>query len=478
MLTTQHNDYRNASRMWERCRHVIAGQDALTAVDLSSWRTGGTYIPRPEGMNEYEYKQYLRLAAFFNATGRTVDAMAGLSMAKPASIDYPNKEQLLDVTLSGMKLREFVQQVVHEEVEVTRVGVLVDHPTVVTDNLRRVDAERMNIRPFLKMYVAEDITYWNEAMVNGRKQLTKVVLREDIDVLKDEWNVVKQRQFRVLDLEEGVYRVRIMHEVEGGHNVQSEYYPKKNGQPLTSIPFFFTSSPKVRKPILLDLVDTNLAHYRNSALYERALTYITPVPVVTGVGSSHDAPTFKVGGTDAWLISSTEAKAYYLEFTGQGLKPLETAIKEKEYRLSVLGAKMLADDKKSSEALGTVEIRTAGERSIIANLAEDVSDLMTKALKLMAEWSGYDSSNVHYRLNVDYGLSRLDYHTIKELVASWQSGAITYQTLFDNLLRGDVISPDAEFENYKDQLEDESFNVSSTAYNQTQEQEPVDDATR
>jgi hypothetical protein len=478
MLTTQHQQYTRYFPLWERCRHVIAGTDVLRRVDYDSWRVGGTYIPRPEGMSEYEYKQYIRLSAFFNATGRTVDAMVGLSMAKPANIEYPNKDHLEDVTLTGMRLREFVQQVIHEEVEVTRLGVLVDHPTVDTSKMRRVDAERMNVRPFLKLYKAEDITYWNEAVVNGKKQLTKVVLREDIDVLEDEFNIIKQRQYRILDLEQGVYRVRIMHEVDDGHAVKSEHYPKMNGQPLTHIPFYMTSKPEVRKPILLDLVDTNLAHYRNSALYERALTYVTPVPVVTGIGSSPDMPSFKVGGTDAWLISSTEAKAYYLEFTGQGLKPLETAIKEKEFRMSVQGARMLADEKKASEAQSTVEIRTAGERSIIANLAEDVSDVITKALKLMAQWSGYDSTNVHYRLNVDYGLSRLDYHTIKELVASWQSGAITYQTLFDNLLRGDVISPDADYETYKEQLEDDSFNVSTLAYNQNQEQDPVDDTTR
>lgn len=472
MIGIQSQEYSRALPKWKRCRDVIEGRDQLVAVDLGTWSDGGTYIPRPSGMDEYEYKQYCNLASFFNATGRTVDAMVGLSMAKPANIEYPNKEHLKDITLSGMKLREFVQQVIHEEVEVTRVGVLVDYPTIDTSKMTRIEVERANIRPFLVMYKAENITYWNEAVVHGKKQLTKVVLREDVNKLKDEFTVLKEKQYRVLDLETGYYRVRIMKEMDDQRTTVSEFYPKMNGEPLDYIPFFLTSKPEVRKPILLDLVDTNLAHYRNSALYERALTYVTPVPVITGVQPSPDSPTFKVGGTDAWLISNTEARVQYLEFTGQGLKPLESALKEKEFRMSVQGARMLADEKKASEAQSTVEIRTAGERSIISNIAEDVSDIMTKALEVMAQWSGYDSSEVHYRLNVDYGLSRLDYHTIKELVASWQSGAITYHTLFDNLLRGDVISPDADYESYKEQLEDESFNVASLAYNQ---QEPIDE---
>lgn len=472
MIAIQNQEYSKALPKWRRCRDVVAGRDRLIEVDLATWRDGGTYIPRPQDMTEYEYTQYCQLAAFFNATGRTVDAMTGLSLAKPANIEYPNKAHLDDVTLSGMKLREFVQHVIREEVEVTRVGVLVDYPQVDTSDMTRLEVERANIRPFLVKYKAENITYWNEAVVNGRKQLTRVVLVEDVAVHHDEFNVTNEKQYRVLDLVNGVYRVRIMKEVDDGRQTIEEFYPKMDGKPLDFIPFFITSSPAVRKPILLDLVDTNLAHYRNSAIYERALTYVTPVPVVTGISPSPDQPTLRVGGTDAWMISNSDAKVSYLEFTGQGLKPLEVALKEKEFRMSVQGARMLADEKKASEAQSTVEIRTAGERSIIANLAEDVSDVMTKALRVMAMWSGYDSSNVHYRLNVDYGLSRLDYHTIKELVASWQSGAITYQTLFDNLLRGDVISPDAEYETYKQQLEDDNFNVSTLAYNDSRVSEP------
>jgi len=171
-------------------------------------------------------------------------------------------------------------------IHVNRVGVLLDWPSVDGD-ITMADAEKMNMRPYLVSYKAESIINWDTAIINGRSVLSMVVLREHVKKQGDDMFEHKQSvQYRVLMLDEnGNYVIKIYSDNAGKFSVVSETTPTVNGAPMKYIPFWIISekgfvSPAPSEPILLDLADLNLAHYRNSADHEENVHWVAAKSIV------------------------------------------------------------------------------------------------------------------------------------------------------------------------------------------------------
>lgn len=451
---------------WKRCRDVIAGRDALIQNYVSNTRYSGSlynpsfdtnnYLPRLTGQTDVEYITYQERAAFFNASARTLDAFTGMIFSKDPVYKLPTaiEPYANDITLGGDNLREFSEQIVEQQIAVGRVGIMVDYPANAPTNITIAAAEALNIRPFLRYYTAESIINWRTSYTNGAQVLTMVVLKETIEVAEDEFTSNEVVQYRVLDLTEQGYRVRVM---DDSNALISEMYPIQNGSTLSYIPFVIlganSATATVQKPPLLDLVDTNLAHYRNSADYEHGLHFTgLPTPYVAGVQLPEGA-TLSVGSMSAWIFPDPSANAGYLEFKGDGLQTLREALKDKEQRMAILGARMLAEDKRSSEAFGTVELKSAGERSILASISRSASDAIERCLNWMCEWVGAPQEAV-FNLNTDFGAARMQPQMVTALLSAYQGEAMPLSVLFDNLQRGELIPPTMEFEEYEAQLDD------------------------
>jgi hypothetical protein len=465
-VTNLHKEYDKHKWQWKRCRDVIAGKDAMLQNGLSRERFVGslynpnfnvdTYLPRLVNQTDLEYMTYADRAAFFNATGRTLDALTGLIFAKspqwtlPAAIDrYAD-----DISLTDTNLREFAEQVVEQQLAVGRVGLMVDYPADAPTNISVAAAEALNLRPFLRWYAAENITNWRTTYIRGIEVLTMVVLKELREIREDEFTSSEVDQYRVLDLTPEGYRVRVMTE-DGA--LLSEIYPLQRGQRMNYIPFIIlgcnSATTEVQKPPLLDMVETNIAHYRNSADYEHGLHFTgLPTPYVAGV-QLDEGNTLSVGSMTAWVFPDPSAKAEYLEFKGDGLETLRNAMKDKEQRMAVLGARMLMSDTRGSEAVGTMELRTAAERSFLASIARAASDSISKALNIMAEWVGAPEE-CRFDLNTDYGASRMQPQMLQQMISAYQTDAIPLSVLFENLQRGEIISQAMTFEEYEAQLDD------------------------
>lgn len=475
-VSSTHKAYDENRYKWQRCRDVIAGRDAIIKNLRTSTRytgslynpvfTGNDYLPRLSSQTDAEYMAYQERANFFNATGRTLDAFTGMIFAKDPVVKLPTAIEPYadDISLSGINLREFAEQVVDQQLAVGRVGIMADFPQVEPTGLTVAMAEAMNVRPFLRWYSAETIINWRTSYINGAEVLTLVVLRETINEPKNEFETEDDVRYRVLDLTAEGYRQRVMDEDD---NVLSEVFPLRQGARMNFIPFLIlganSASADVQKPPMLDLVDTNLAHYRNSADYEHGLHFTgLPTPYVAGVQLA-EGQVLSVGSMSAWVFPDPSAKAEYLEFKGDGLKTLREAMKDKEQRMAVLGARMLADDKRTAEAFGTIELRTAGERSILASISRSASDSLTRCLNWMAEWVGApaDASLV---LNTDFGAARMQPQMVTALLQAYQNDAMPLSILFENFQRGELVNQEMEFEEYEQQLADQgpSFDAPHT----------------
>jgi hypothetical protein len=455
-VKTTHAEYKEKSVLWKRCRDAADGQDAVHGA-------GTEYLPMLSEQTTAQYEAYKLRTSFYNATWRTIAGLQGMLFRKPAVVDVPSvvEPMLKDVTLGGQDLHMFTLELIEEALTVGRVGIFVDYPTIDPNTSTEADAKTLGLRPILKQYITESIINWRYSVVNNASVLSMVVLAEEVTAQGEtEFDIGTATQYRVLDLTpmllpDGttklVYRVRVF-TVDNKDNdvLMSTAFPMVKGQYLTAIPFFTIGTDSVEicpdEPPLIDLVDLNLSHYRTNADYEHGCHFTgLPTPVITGYTPDKEGESFSIGSTTAWVFPRPDAKAFYLEFTGQGLKALESNLTRKETQMAILGARMLESKQNNGDSQGGAAINMGGEQSLLASISQAASIGIERALTLFTTFAG-STEAVKFRLNKDFFPMPMSALTLTALVASWQNGAINYDTLFDNLQRGEVIDIDKTIE--------------------------------
>lgn len=451
-VDTKHKEYDEHYEQWERCEHAAEGQDEVHEYGIK-------YLPRLSGQTDQEYKAYKQRALFYNATQRTIDGLTGMLFMRPPVTEMPPPVAALaeDVTMANQTLHQFAEMIAEQVVMLGRCGVLVDHPPM-TEALTVAQAQSLGMRPYMRLYDAECIINWRCERINGVEMLVLVVLEEEYPEWKDEFEASMEMQWRVLELLEGIYRQRVYRKNDRGKfYVVEEIYPQSQGRPIARIPFEFfgvrDNTPCVDKPPLLDLVDVNLSHYRTTADYEHGLHFTgLPTPVVTGFYADDQSSQLRIGSGTAWLLPDPAAKAFYLEFSGQGLQELREALRAKESMMATLGARILAPEKRQVETAQTAAIHRAGENSVLASISQSISIGLTHCLEWMGNWIGSDG-DVMVSLNKDYLPNSMTSEDVKALVTSWQAGAISHETLFSNLVKGEIISADVQFADEKERID-------------------------
>jgi hypothetical protein len=471
-VDTTHADYDRFARKWKRARDCVAGTDAIHAA-------GEEYLPKLKdedsngGVNGYlassnddgNYRSRLKRSDFFNGTWRTIDALGGMAFRKPPTVDVPGSIEgyLNDVTMSGMSMESLAKECVEEVLGPGRIGVLVDHP-VIAENVSALSvrtAEKLGLRPTLKLYLAETIRNWKFARIANAWVLSMVVLGEAEPVAKDEFTDEIEDRYRVLDLIDGTYRQRVFKvDKHGKDELLSETVPLMNGKPLTFIPFAIIGTggrnDHIDEPPLIDLVDANLALYQMNAIYRHTLYFCPPTFYIAGYSLS-EGETISIGGTAALVFPDPNAKAAFAEPEGNLIPELRNAMLDKKQEMALLGARMLADETKQVETLGATQIKRAGENSVLAKIVQSVSEGLEWALGVFAEWAG-QKGKIVYQINRDFMPAMMDAQTMQALLAARIANEITPREYFDLLQRGDVIDPAKQFEEHQREKDEEAPN--------------------
>lgn len=440
-VNTPHPSYESAAAKWAKCRVASQGEEAVKAA-------GVLHLPKLSEQNQKEYDAYKARALYYNATGRTIDGMTGLVFRKPPQIELPSvlEPGLTSVDRAGTPLLTMAEKVLEELLTVGRVGLLTDYPRVPVGGMSQAAERAAGLRPYTVMYAAENIINWRTAEVGGQKMLTLAVLKEQHEEVLDEFTSKLSDQWRVLRLDEaGVCRVEIWRKLATNDEPVrvDEWTPLQAGQPMRYIPLAI-GGPRgmevdVCKPPILDLVNVNLSHYRTTADYEHGLHFTgLPTPFVIGHSFADDEK-IALGSTVFHAIATSGADVKFLEFTGQGLGALSKRLEEKEQMMAALGARMLANEKRQVEAAETAAIHRAGESSVLASLANAASSILTQALKWQAAFARAESAEVAVTLNTDYMPAGMTAQDMTALVQAWQSGAISKDTLLDNMQRGEIL---------------------------------------
>ena len=454
----QHTQYVKFLPQWNILRDVISGQEAIHSKKEK-------YLPKLSGQDTDEYNAYLTRALFYGATSRTLDGLSGMIFRKPPIIELPVGADDIknDITLNGLSLHGFLEQIVDDIIAVGRCGILVDHPDTAELNITLADAQTNNIRPFLKHYKTESIINWKTSQINNATVLSEVRLTEVVEELSDEeFESTTVQQIRVLDLNEfGVYRQRIFRKNSKRNKWEQfgdDIFPLINGKYMTSIPFFFVGVknglPDVEKPPLIDLANANISHYKTTADLEHGAHFTAlPTAVISGyIAEEAESEEYRIGSATAWVFSNPDTKVEYLEFKGQGLQSLENRLKVKEEYMAFLGARMLSPDKKAVETAETASIHRMGENSILASISQSISQTIETALKVLLEWAKI-TGDVKVELNRDFMPTIMSPQQLIALMQLWQSGGIAFEDLIDNLKRGEILDDDRTVEDIQSEIE-------------------------
>lgn len=463
-------EYLQFYKTWKKCNDAYEGQDAIK-------RGGEIYLPRlsgqvknlrtvQEGENPVdgsyalqssdEYQNYKQRAVYYNYTKKMTDGLNEQLFRKNLKVVVPEKmKEIIDsFTADGSSFLTAVKQSNRDILLNYRSVCVLDFPAI--DNRKRLsvaESEKNNIRPYAAYYKASDIINWRYDYINNLPILTMVVIRELIDVYDEEGDGFEPKvveQFRVLDLFKGIYRVRLYRDDKDGGDDESSSledpyeitYPKVNGENLTEIPCYFLTSKGIsyslEMPMINDIADLNLAHYVNSADYENALNITgSPTPVI--VDSLFDPEDAEVTlGSSRALTLGPSGKAFFMEFQGQGLNALKESMELKVGALSVIGGRILQNDPKGAENKEVVEIQHSSERGQLSSFARSSGEAYTRILKKIAEWMKIEGE-ILVEFNTDYSSSMIDPQLLSNLNIARSSAAISPETYFYNLRKGEMI---------------------------------------
>ena len=130
------------------------------------------------------------------------------------------------------------------------------------------------------------------------------------------------------------------------------------------------------------------------------------------------------------------------------LTTFERALERVERILAVIGSGLLESQKRVSESAEALAIRQVGESSIIAGISASVTASLNDVLRWVYWWHSTEATPedvtaefLRYELNSDFEASFMSATEIQALVAAWQSGAISRDTLLHNFRTGENLPP-------------------------------------
>lgn len=463
-----HPSYSANFPRWEIVRDTMGGSLAVKAA-------GTKYLPRLQDQEDAQYNVYRTRASFFAGTGRTAVALAGFLFRKPPTVKTTADQAIQDdVDMRGNSLVEYAKTVGRETSSVGRAGTCIDW------------SENEN-RPYLALYLAEDIINWrverrrDAATRRAFMALTLLVLREAAGERAEtdefvEKPAIRYRVFRLTD--EGV-TVQIYTPRErtakpdvptapgtgpssgSGEDAFDSTPPvilKRRGTALNEIPFVFhnavSAGPEIGDVPLYDLAEVNISHYRNSADLENG-RHICGVPTPYALGWDSDTALY-LGSSKAWVNQDASAEVGFLEMTGAGLQTLKDGLEEKERQMAALGARLIEPPKADAEAFETVALRATAETSSLSTIATQLSNSMTEVLSWLAFWTGNAAratTTLAFEVSREFNALHIDAPRLTALIAAWQQGAIHYDTLYWNLQKAEIAKPDVDAEEEREKID-------------------------
>lgn len=441
--------------------------DDLVNFDVKCGERREVYLPKPNPTdttpeNLERYNQYVKRSVLYNFVKRTLEGLRGTVMEREPMVSLPSDMEYVldDMDGNGLSLFQQTREILGGVLTKGRYGILASFPDTTRHReagqgfLTAAQMRELSIRAYATTYHPKDIINWDTDLVGAVRLTTLVVLREQYNDAEDEFAHSPQSQYRVLRLgpvteklaemagievtDDLVYYQQVYREGE----VAETIVPRRaDGSLFERIPFEFVgsedNSPNVDDIPLYDLAEINVGHFRNSADFEES-SFLVGQPQVTGTGlTEHWIENVWQGkmyfGSRA-VLTGPQGSTFQLLQASPNSMPME-GMKHKEEVMIKLGAQLVTADTVQKTATEAA-IQNRSDKSVLSSVAANVSDAMTKTLKVMAEYNGAASDDIEYTLNQDYGAREATPEQINSWLAALAQGAMSLRTYLSNMKKG------------------------------------------
>ncbi len=479
-LTQPNSIYLKNKDRWIKNRDFYDGQDQVKQKrDL--------YLPRlgaHKGTNgDYYYNIFLQNAVYYNTVNRTISAFLGLSFRKDLLLTNPSLTERYRQNFGsdGASLFAFAESVIKETLLQGKCGILVDFPAVDTQSLSKAEYEAQQIQSFCAMYSAESIINWKEEIRKGKKVLTLVVLKSEVinpnnidpfsDKTVDSYTVLKldeSNEYIVetyIQVSDGVINANSDNYYDGCYLYES-IKPKMQGKPLDFIPFYVVTPQgvtmkEVPSP-LSPIVDLNQIHYLMSALIQHVFILCSsPTPIFSGLAADQQE-NLLLGGSKAILLP-LQGTAQYMEYSGTSVASMQTYMQELVTRIGTLGSRILSDSATANVSAEALTITSSGQNSVLTSIIIGVSEVLTRALRIMVQWDNEKEipsktlESVKCQVNTDFDPSIMSANHINSISLLNQKLLLSDEETFDILKKGELIANSKTFKDHQKEIESSRF---------------------
>lgn len=455
-VSSTHPDYDDRADEWQTMRDCARGAKAVG-------ERGAIYLPMPSGFRTQAdsgtamYGAYSLRAQFPDLLAPTLRGMVGVIHRVEAQIEGIEEGKPLaylweKATADGLPLEALHRRLTAEVLLMGRYGLL-------------TDVSPDGGLPYLAGYSAESLINWSD-------DRSFFVLDESgLERTDFEWQDFKR--YRVLVLDGAVYTAEI-YDGEGVDAPQGRIEPViSGGLKLDEIPFVVIGprdlAVKPDEPPLIGVAKASLALYRLDADYRHQLfsTGQETFVVING-----DAPTAVGSGVIITLKGDqgVTPDAKYVSPTGKGIDAHRVAIQDERSNAVASGSSLFDNEQGQQESGEARKLRLGAQRATLTSVALASASGLERALRYAAMFVGQDPNEIVVKPNlqfIDQVMNPLD---AANLVKVWQAGAISKQTLYENLQRGEVASAERTFDEEQELIAEDQQGLEPEP-----EAEPADD---
>ena len=436
--------YLHMSPRWARISDLLGGTATMREA-------GETYLPRHQYETTANYEERLSRATLKNYTLRTLESLTGKAFKKPPKVTESVPEAIVklleDVDQEGTDWVVFARQWFRSALAKAVAYVLVDFtrtelPEGQTERTLE-DDERDGVRPFWRLYDAEDVIFQRKALVNGKWEFVEVRLLER--ELVDDGNWGEKLVLRIRVLTPGGWELYELKKKTPKSRKETWERIDHGPMGLDRIPFvdYYTAKAGLGegKPPLEDLAFINVEHWQSSSDQRNILTVTRfPMLAVSGASASEsDKPV--VVGPNKWLsVADPQGRIYYVEHAGAAIQAGERDLETLEDQMASYGGEFLRTRPGAASATGRV-LDTAEAISPLQAMGFDFKDALERALQFTADWLRIDDGGkVEFKIKPDLTLG--DSKTLDMLDSARERGDISRVTYLGELVRHEVLSED------------------------------------